>query len=261
MSEHRLHGPAYVSFSGGRTSAMMLWLAIQAGLGEGVYVLFANTGKEREETLAFVEECSQRWGVPVVWLERAPGGGFSRVDFRSASRKGEPFEALIAERGYVPHPGAPYCSTELKARVCRDYMRSLGHDEWDAAVGMRADEQRRVAKLRGRKIEGGHVVMPLADAGICLGDVDVFWATQPFGLQLHAHEGNCDLCFKKSAPKIAGLVDRVPSRGDWWAEQERATGTRWRNDRPTYAAIAAAARDQVRLPLFDDGGEPCEVCA
>jgi hypothetical protein len=50
----------FVSFSGGRTSAYMLWRALQAyggKLPDDHVVAFANTGKEREETLRFVHEC------------------------------------------------------------------------------------------------------------------------------------------------------------------------------------------------------------
>ncbi len=56
-------GPALISFSGGRTSGYMLWRILQAHGGtlpDDVYVTFANTGKEREETLRFVYECGSR---------------------------------------------------------------------------------------------------------------------------------------------------------------------------------------------------------
>ncbi len=263
MSEDpfRLAGPGYVSFSGGRTSGLMLRRILDTGLEPDVSVVFINTGKERLETLDFIEECSQRWACPIVWLERPHGGGFVEVTYATASRKGEPFAAIIREKGWLPNPGAPYCSSELKFRVARDWMWSRGHDEFTAAVGLRADEMGRVHKIRGRKAEGGIVETPLADAGINAHDVMAFWAAQPFDLRLHQHEGNCDLCWKKSGAKIAGLIDQVPERSDWWAEQERATGTRWRNDRPTYESIGDASRRQVRLPLIDDGGEPCELCA
>ncbi len=60
-------GPALISFSGGRTSAYMLWqiLAAHGGqLPDDVHICFANTGKEREETLRFVHECG-------LWCEEA----------------------------------------------------------------------------------------------------------------------------------------------------------------------------------------------
>lgn len=65
-------GPALISFSGGRTSAYMLFMILCAHGGvlpDDVYVVFANTGKEREETLRFVHEVEVRWGVRVWWIE------------------------------------------------------------------------------------------------------------------------------------------------------------------------------------------------
>ena len=73
---YRIEGPALISFSGGRTSAFMLFKILEAHGGtlpDDVHVCFANTGKEREETLRFVHECATRWGVRVRWLERAYG--------------------------------------------------------------------------------------------------------------------------------------------------------------------------------------------
>lgn len=64
--------PHAIHFSGGRTSGLMLRRHLDAHGGtlpEDVRVLFCNTGKEREETLDFVERCSREWSVPVTWLE------------------------------------------------------------------------------------------------------------------------------------------------------------------------------------------------
>src|SRR4051812_1905322 len=94
--------PALISFSGGRTSAFMLWNIIQAhggALPDEVVVAFANTGKEREETLRFVHACGVRWSVNIHWLEWRPmPQRFEEVGFNSAARAGEPFEGLIALR-------------------------------------------------------------------------------------------------------------------------------------------------------------------
>ncbi len=105
-----------ISFSGGKTSAYMLWWLWHHWPDRhnwDVVVVFANTGKEAEGTLFFVEECSLDWGIPVVWVEYVPvktgkGWGVSHrvLDYESASRKGEPFEAMIQCLG-IPSANVP----------------------------------------------------------------------------------------------------------------------------------------------------------
>ena len=105
-------GNVQISFSGGRTSAYMLHQILEAndGLPDRAVVTFANTGREMPETLDFVHECQQRWGVPIVWLEYdRPDGkaGYAKVGSNSASRNGEPFEILIKQKpAHLPtcHP-------------------------------------------------------------------------------------------------------------------------------------------------------------
>jgi len=84
--------PTCISFSGGRTSAYMLWRVLQSNGGklpEEAVVCFANTGKEDEATLKFVQDCAVNWGVPIVWLEFCDTKSkFEIVDFDSASRNG-----------------------------------------------------------------------------------------------------------------------------------------------------------------------------
>jgi hypothetical protein len=85
--------PTGISFSGGRSSAYMLWRILDAngGLPEHTRVCFANTGKEAEATLRFVRNCGERWRVPITWIEyRDDPTGWAVVDFATASRKGEP---------------------------------------------------------------------------------------------------------------------------------------------------------------------------
>ena len=77
-------------------------------------VCFANTGKEDEATLRFVQDCSERWNVPIVWLEykaaEETADRWRLVDFETASRNGEPFEALIRSRNFLPNPVARFCN-------------------------------------------------------------------------------------------------------------------------------------------------------
>lgn len=258
----KIEGPTCISFSGGRTSAYMLWRVLKAndGLPKQARVIFCNTGKEEEATLRFVARCSHEWAVPITWLEYMDGAGVGEVDFANASRNGEPFEAVIAQRGGVlPNRVARFCSSELKTRTMHRYLRSIGWTEWDTFIGIRADEPRRVSKFRANPHpEGKHeeVHMPLAMTGIGAAAVGTFWRSIGFDLELPNHggktmHGNCDLCYLKPAHQVFSLIAEKPERAVWWAKQEKkaeavATGNacRFRDDRPSYAEMAAYAASQ-----------------
>ena len=62
----KIDGQTCISFSGGRTSAYMLWRVLRSNGGTlptECVVCFANTGKEDGATLRFVRGCGERWGV------------------------------------------------------------------------------------------------------------------------------------------------------------------------------------------------------
>lgn len=245
-----IHGPAVVSFSGGRTSGLMLRRILDAGLQPDVHVLFANTGKEREETLSFVDECARRWNVPIVWLERGEDGPPREVDFATASRTGEPFARLIRARKFLPNPVTRFCTQELKIRVMKRWMVARGYEHWTNVVGLRADEPGRVARQRaGEGRDQWDIAHPLHDAGITLEDVAAFWRAQPFDLRLRSWEGNCDLCFLKGRSKRERIIRDRPDLAAWWAEQEAAAGATFRSDAPSYASLLWKVTNQV--DMFD----------
>lgn len=67
-------------------------------------VCFANTGKEHEKTLDFVHDVEVNFGIKVHWIEWDEENKFRVVDYESASRKGEPYAALIKKNyGYQIH--------------------------------------------------------------------------------------------------------------------------------------------------------------
>lgn len=243
----------------------MLWRVLQSNGGKlpnDALVCFANTGKEREETLEFVRDMEIHWGVPIVWIEyRDNEQGYAIVNFDTASRDGEPFEAIIKKRQYLPNPVTRFCTVELKIRAMHKHLKSLGWkdgDGWDQMVGIRADEQRRVSKIRARpspETVKETMILPLADAGITKKHVTDFWNAQPFDLKLRnaagvTPDGNCDLCFLKGANQIFTSVKREPGRAVWWAKMEalalasKPSGARFRSDRPSYQRMMDYAADQ-----------------
>lgn len=227
--------PTCISFSGGRTSAYMLWRYIKAnnGLPANAFVCFCNTGKEDESTLQFVHDCEKAWNISIVWLEYDNSESkFITVNFESASRTGKPFEHLITRKKYLPNPVARFCTGELKILTIDRYLKSLGIEEYQTAVGIRADEQRRAAKM-------GDKLTPLIQAGITQKDIQEFWNNNSFNLKLPFNNGitplgNCDLCFLKGGNQIVSLIADKPERAIWWAAMETKVGGTWRSDRPPY---------------------------
>lgn len=254
-SPYRIQGPALISFSGGRTSAYMLHEILRAHDGRlpmDVHVVFANTGKEREETLRFVIECAVRWGVHVHWVEHRLGKpGFALVDFNSASRQGEPFATLIAKKKRLPNWTERWCTASLKVEPMHAFMRAQGHDvgHFAEVIGLRDDEGLRIFKgLERAERDGRRVVYPLARAKVRKADVMAFWKAQPFDLHLASHEGNCDLCFLKGRGLRKRIIRDNPAVAEWWQEQEERLDQFFdRRDR-----VAGLVEEVRRSPeLFD----------
>ena len=224
-------GHVQIAFSGGRTSAYMLHQILEANgsIPESrVQVMFENTGREMPQTLDFVAECGARWGVHITWLEYTSTAPFyCIVGHNNASRNGEPFDALIDKRQYLPNQQSRFCTIELKIRTAKRWLRSLGWEHWPSCIGIRADEPRRLNKPTPK--DRWTVWTPLASAGVSRADVDAFWRAQPFDLRLpnvggRCWLGNCDGCFLKSEASIAAFTRDFPDRAAWWERAEARVG-------------------------------------
>lgn len=304
MNPYRITGPALVSFSGGRTSGYMLWSILQAHGGtlpQSVVVAFANTGKERPETLRFVHECGERWGVRIEWLEwratpdqaekraglkrwlaeddarqaMVDRAGFTSVGYNSASRNGEPFAALIAMKQYTPNAMARFCTEELKVTTIRRFLMSsvadggCGWTEWTNVVGLRADETKRVhrrwaAEGSEKWTEPYRSIFPLHGAGVSRADVDEFWAEQPFDLGISSGDGNCDGCFLKSDRRLMWTERARPGTLAWWAAQEITGKGRFVTEYSMQSLINRVAREPLLPGLMGDDEHDVEcglLCA
>lgn len=210
MNPYKIPTPALISFSGGRTSGFMLWNIINAYGGKlpnDIYIVFANTGKEAPETLDFVNEVAEKWNVHVDWLEleiasERPIWRTKIVDYKTASRNGEPFDMLIKKQPFLPNPSMRFCTSELKINVMKRFMVNEGFNEWFNVVGLRYDEPRRVATARNQKNNKWETIAPMSEAKHTLEDVVAFWDKHNFDLNLKGYggktpAGNCDLCFLK----------------------------------------------------------------
>lgn len=272
MSPYLLpEGNVQIAFSGGRTSAYMLRQILDANgpLPERVVVSFQNTGREMPQTLDFVQEVGERWNVPLVWLEYQPDAPrFKVVSHNSAARDGEPFEALIRKRKGLPYKFARFCTAEMKVHASTRYLRSIGWERWFSAVGIRADEPKRIPS--GPQKERWQKWHPLVAANVSKHDVALFWRKQAFDLRLpnvkgKSSLGNCDGCFLKSEASLAALARDYPERFAWWARMEALTvenGWGGKNpvfnpDRP-YAALGSFI-DRQGDWLFNDDANLCQA--
>ena len=213
-----------ISFSGGRTSAYMTKLLLDNCQDKyNMIVVFANTGKERQETLEFINRCDIEFGFNTVWIESitnmqfGKGQSFRIVDFKTASRNGEPFEDVIKKHG-IPNQSFPHCTRELKVTPINKYVKSMGWSNYQTAIGIRIDELKRVKNKKG-------YIYPLVKMFPSNKlTVNKWWANQSFNLKLKGYEGNCDMCWKKSKRKLLTLILEKPDMINWWNEMELKYG-------------------------------------
>jgi len=212
-----------ISFSGGRTSAYMTKFILDNWSEMfNIIVVFANTGREFEQTLQFVNECDKRWNFNTVWIEAETNPIYKKgvsakvVNFETASRNGEPFEAMIAKYG-LPNVRMAICTRELKSCAIKAYAKQIGFKKYKTAIGIRADEIDRINPNHEKK----GFIYPLVSAGTTKSDVNKFWINNDFDLQLKGYEGNCDFCFKKSLRKLLTLTVEQPKKLEWWQKMEK----------------------------------------
>ena len=213
-----------ISFSGGRTSAFMMWWTLNEWDDRhnwDIVVVFANTGKESEATLQFVRDCEIHWNIIIHWVEYTAGSvkGWAVIpkitNFALASRKGEPFEEMISHTG-IPTTNVPMCSKILKANTIRAYMRGMGWKGYYVAIGIRSDEIDRISE----NYKKDRVLYPLISFRPTKKPEIIRWFkdTQPFDLLVHEDEGNCDGCWKKDFPRLVRIAKRKPEIFEWWQE-------------------------------------------
>jgi hypothetical protein len=219
-----------ISFSGGRSSAVMTKLCIEKYSNtHDISVTFVNTGCEHEATLEFVRDCESHFRFGTVWIEAVVTHGervgirHRIVDFNSASRNGEPFEEYIKKYG-IPNQGSPQCTSRLKEDCMLAYRRdALGWKPgtYDTAIGIRYDE---VDRMSSKRVEN-RLVYPLVSAKYTKQIVNQICGSWSFDLKLPGdHYGNCVWCWKKSLRKLLTLAKNSPEVFDFPMRMEQEYG-------------------------------------
>jgi len=257
-----------ISFSGGKTSAYMTWCLLKKYeaiwfpeykmflgveringmiITVEILVVFANTSKEEPETLDFVRDCDLYFGFNTIWIEAVMnesgvGATYKLTNFETACRDGSVYESVIAKHG-IPNIENLHCTRELKTvpitKLCRDY--GWGNLTYQTAIGFRIDEPKRWKKKKQREaqITKKHIYYFVDEKPTTKLQINGWWAFQSFNLQLEDHEGNCDLCYKKSENKTMAIIGCKPEKAIWWGKMEQKYGnftppSREANAKPPY---------------------------
>ena len=176
--------PHVVSFSGGRSSAALAFMAAEEGLLQperGDLALFANTSAEHPGTYEFAARCKERleaeFGLPCLWLEfctveDAWRGAYRRkASYRLVKpvpaeqdpdgyrSSGELFEELLCLQRMLPNPHSRTCTAKLKLYPSHELLaewlggttgpRHAGH-YWPTALGEGLVDPVRVAEAYSR---------------------------------------------------------------------------------------------------------------
>lgn len=283
-----------ISFSGGETSAYMLWCVLSdpafIRLWDEIVIVFANTGEEHPLTLKFVDYVDRTIaGGCIVWVEsvvrhnQRRACGHRVVSYATATQGPDLFIDMARKYG-IPNKSYPHCTRSLKLDPITSYVR----DElrWETgsyvtAIGIRKDEMDRVSS----KAAENRIIYPLVSMfPATKKDVNAFWKAQPYRLEITGYQGNCVWCWKKTLRKHYTLLTEDPGFYDTPRILERdyslhghnvdgTPRTLFRENR-TVADLEAGAKepfepfhDENRVydcPALDVGGgcgESCEVWA
>jgi 3'-phosphoadenosine 5'-phosphosulfate sulfotransferase (PAPS reductase)/FAD synthetase len=226
----------FISFSGGRSSALTTRILVEHYGKENCIILFSNTGKENEETYQFVSDCAKKWKYEIIWIEatfeKYDGSksqrdciGFKVVNESNFRRNNiviqspsTPYGDMIDAYSMIPNRMARFCTEYLKVIPMQKYLQSIGILKYKTAMGIRFDEPTRVQKHLDK-------LLPLHDHNITKQMVLDWWKKQDFDLQLEEQDGNCDLCPLKSERKLKTILKNSPSSANWWIEQENKLGS------------------------------------
>lgn len=225
----------FCSVSAGYSSVMMAIMLPKWFPDHNIINVMANTSKEREESLEFMDKCDKYYNLNLVWVEaefQEKGIGVKPkiVTYENLKRNGEIFEQGIKKLG-IPNKENKWCNRDMKLTPLTKYADSVfGKNNYSVAVGIRADEIDRIRK----DYKTNNVFYPLMDRGVSSKDRNRFWKDQPIKITIPAYKGNCDMCFAKSNRKLMTILKEEPSKADWWDKMIKTYGSIPIDGKPSY---------------------------
>lgn len=210
-----------VSFSGGRTSAYLVYLMEKkrkSGEVDAVDYIFMDTGAEHPKTYEFVKNCVEHFEIDLTCLrtkvnpERGVGTTYNVVSIDDCRCDLKPWRDYASKYG-VPQVPFADCTKELKITPYEKYVKDhYEKGEYTTWLGIRADEPKRLTPKEGIKY--------LADIShFDKQDIFNWWQRQPFDLEIESEWlGNCVFCLKKGISRIALAARDEPELAKAWSE-------------------------------------------
>jgi hypothetical protein len=185
-------------FSGGQSSAKMVIDNYQ----KGDLVIFCDTEREHPKTYKFICDFQAYENIPVIMLTM-PGG----------------WKGMLSKMKGIPNRFKRKCTLELKIKTARRYLRSLGIFSYTQFIGFRHDEPNRVKKYRNywKKVL---TLFPLNDSRQTKPDINSYWSTKPYKLEIPSLLSNCDACFMKGEDNVIAIFTNDISMADKWINDE-----------------------------------------
>lgn len=265
-----------VTVSGGRSSAMMAYHIHTSDKYKDynkVYV-FANTGMERPETIEFLRNINDVWGIPLTLIEGVFSDimrvavNYKIVDWDSLDMKAKVFEDCIMHLNKgnfsgLPNSAAPYCSPYMKTHPCERFANDIfGKNNHLKAIGYRKEDMPKRISWPEIREDKKRIFPLLTDfkTPIGLAELDSWWMKQPFQLGINSRFGNCELCWKKSDRNLVEVIQKGTRFVEWWERmEEKYENTPFRGKKSIADFVAMANQPTTISIDFSDNGEGC-VC-
>ena len=264
-----------VSFSGGRTSAYLVWLTKQ--LGMNAKYVFMDTGAEHTKTYEFVRNVARYFGVEVTCLrvdvnpELGKGNGYKIVSLDEINQDLYPWRKMMEKYG-VPYYGGAFCTDRMKLVPFKKYCDdTFGKGNYETWLGIRTDEPNRLSQK-----DGIRYLAEISDFE--KQDVLDWWSEQDFDLNLDEWLGNCVFCMKKSDLKLAAaqrdepgmyleFLDAINGKSVRTGEKAGSVDSMYRRKRNLEQVVAmfdgstgAEIKSRLRGAKMMDAGSCSESC-
>ncbi len=269
----RVIKPQVVSFSGGRSSAYLVYLMEQRRkAGEDVHFTFMDTGAEHPATYQFIRDLVSDWNIPLICLRvvvnpvLGKGNSYRIVPVDEIGPDLQPMRDICEKYG-TPYVHGAFCTRTMKTEVFERYCRDTFGD-YHTWIGIRADEPKR---LKPR--DGVSYLAEISDFE--KQDVISWWKKQPFDLGIPEHLGNCVFCVKKGLNKLAlAARDEPEMAAEFWQlindpsvrvverrQQENKIMYRGNNSLESVIALFADhSREEIAATIRNNGGEESGSC-